>query len=193
MQIVAIILIGLALAYFLTRMGPRNRQGEDMPNGGMHNRRIGDGLRHLTAIKEKYAVMTESLLDQTPDDELIEAVLANLWAKMDDDLSNAVEVLSQLSTQRRNLYALYSVTGDVKREGFVKTMQGADAPFMAAAGDALYAMDMQQSVALLKAAAAAPDADSYQTPYIESFTAEDGKTRMVEYIRANPRGFVDLS
>lgn len=185
--IIALAAVLLALLYWFGR-----RRQDDAEDTGMQRRRIGDGLRRLNANKAKYATLTQTLLAETPDDQLLEAVLSNLWAKMPGDLSGAPAIMQAQSMPRQYVYALYAVTGGAKQDGFVALKAGPDAAFLPVALAALDALDMPQSAALLRLAVAETDADAYQTPYAEAFAAEDGKAKLIAYIRSNQRDFTDL-
>lgn len=157
----------------------------------LHVHRIGDGLRRLESNKRKYATLTPALLAETEDDVLLEATLSNLWAKMQPDLSDAWPVMAAQSEARRALYALYWVTGEIQQDGFAAlgTAHGGD--WASLALSALDGFGMRESAILLRAAMEAPDPESYRSPYLEAFKGEDGKARMVAYIRSRPEAFVD--
>lgn len=195
MSIAVIALIGVVLLLALVWLVRANRRvdGKQAQQEGLHNRRIGDGLRRLHANKEKYGVMTEALLAQTEDDMLLEAVLSNLWAKMQPDLSDAVAVMAGQSPERRRIYALYAVTGSVKQDGFEKALRGPEGPFAAAALEALGVLGMSQSAALMAEALRGDTPDLYNEPYTETFVGEAGKERMTAYIRENSKAFCDLT
>ncbi len=188
MDIAISVLFAILLVYLLARLNPFSRGGED----GLLKNRIGDGLRKLKALKRKYAVMTESLLMAAPDDELLEAVLANLWAKMAPDLSDAHGVMRGQSEGRRHIYALYAVTGGVRQSGFAAVRKGEDASLLPGCAQALEAIGAPSSADLLRRAMAADDPSPFSAPYLESFDAEDAKAKMVAYIRKNPEAFCDL-
>ncbi len=160
-------------------------------NGETRVNRVGDRLRRMRENMRKYAVMTETLLRETPDEALLEAVLSNLWAKMRDDLSDADEVLVALSEERRRVFALYAVTGGVGQAGLAETLAGGDAALVPVCADALDAIGAARSAEALRAGMAAEDPDGYSDAYTEAFEAEAGKERMVAYIRANSAAFCD--
>lgn len=194
MTILWMALLGVLLALLLVRFGPvaRKRQQEGGPNDGMHKTRIGDGLRRLRENKAKYGTLTPELLAQTEDDDLIEAVLSNLWAKMQPDMSDALTVMRGQNEARRMIFALYAVTGGVKQAGFVKLKDSPDAELLPVALVGLETLEMPQSAALLREAMEdGADADAMQTPYGEAFAGEAGKERMIAYIREHPAAFSD--
>lgn len=192
MQIILMALLGIVLAFLLVRFGPRSRREAEKPNEGMHNKRIGDGLRKLNANKKKYAVMTRALLDETPDDNLIEAVLSNLWAKMAPDLSDALAVMPEQTKERQYIFALYAVTGGIKQAGFEKLKDCPDAALLPVALEALQVLDMPQSAMLMQKGIEEEDADAYQEPYTDTFDGEAGKAKMIAYIRDHADAFCDL-
>lgn len=185
--VLAVVLVGLVLS-----MRSRDRKIAENPDVGLGNNRIGDGIKRLNANKQKYAVMTGPLLGDTPDEQLIEAVLSNLWAKMRPDMADANAVMQGQSTGRQYVYALYAVTGSVDQVGFDKTREGPEAPQLPVAVEALQALELPQSADLLREAIASEDADAYNEPYLETFHGEGGKARMVDYIRAHAGAFCDL-
>lgn len=190
MNIVWVIVIVLLAALFawLWRAGRRaSGDGHD----GLRATRIGDGLRRLNADKRKYATMTPALLAETPDYALLSAVLANLWAKMRPDLSDAAEVVARQPRERQLLYSLFAVTGGIRQDGLAALLAGADAAYLPDARAALEALDMPGSAALLADALAAEAPDAYDEPYLETFEGEGGKERMTAYIRAHADTFID--
>lgn len=192
MQIALLLLIVavLMLAFAALRYA-RNKRADESEQDGLHVRRIGDGLKRLRENMEKYRLMTRQLLDETADDALLEAALSNLWAKMAPDLSDAQEVVARLSTERQLVYALYSVTGEIRQQGFAGLKDSADDALAPAALSALEMLQMQQSAQLLRQGLEAYGGE-WDDPYLEAFQGEQGKERMVAYIRSHPDGFCDL-
>jgi len=154
--------------------------------------RIGDGLRSLKAGKEQYHLLTREVLDETPDEKLVAAVLYNLWAKMDASLSDAHAVLSGLSDGRRLIFALYAVTGGVAEYGFKKVLAGPDGVFAEDCLIGLRAIGADRSADIF-ARALTGSADLPDDAYVEAFEAEDGRARMTQYIRDHADQFVDFS
>jgi len=191
MQFFWLALAVATLACLVLGSRAQQRRASVRPNEGTHQNRIGDGLRRLNANKRRYAVMTRALLDETPDDELLEAALSSLWARMRPDLSDALDVMADQSPERRGLYALYAVTGGVNQDGMAAFLAGPEAALVPTALALLDAMDMRQSAEALRAALAARDAEVYGAPYLEAFEAEAGKANMIAYIRERPDGFTD--
>lgn len=188
-----VLLLGLvslaAVAAFLWFF--QRGRGTGDADGGVRVNRIGDGLHRLEANMRQYAHMTPALLEQTADDTLLEAVLSNLWAKMQPDLSDAEGVMAGQTDARRAVYALYWVTGEAKQNGFAGLRKPPGTAWFPVALDALDALDMRQSAAMLRAAMEAPDADACRDAYLEAFHAERGKERMAAFIRSEPEAFVD--
>ncbi len=179
-----LLLAVIAVFFFL-----RARQG-----GVVSGDRIGDGLRILKANKTRYATLTREMLSETPDEELVSVVLYNLWAKMDDTLSDAQQVLSGLSQGRMRIFALYAFTGGVMENGMDKTLNGPDGVFAQECASGLVDIGAENSAEVLRGAlAAGADAKEYEDTYLEAFQAEDGRARMALYIREHLEQFVDLS
>lgn len=191
MPTVLLVLIIILLAAMLARLIIAGRNLRKNPDGGIHSRRIGDGLRKLHTDMAKYANMTGDLLAETPDDELLEAVLTGLWAKMRPDLSDAAAVMAMESRERRNLYAIYAVTGGVRQDGFSALQSSPDAAFLPTAREALQVLDLPQSAALLREGLQAEEPDAYNEPYLETFEGEGAKAKLIAYIRSNAAAFTD--
>ncbi len=186
------ILIGaivvLAAALFLLYWMRRAPSADE----GMHEGRVGDGLRRLRAQQQKYAVMTTALLAETPDELLLEAVLSNLWAKMNPNLSDALPVLDSLSRSRRLVFALYAVTGGIKQDGLTSVQKGSDAPLIPLCEQGLSAISAARSAEIFRHLTSTGGA-GLEDAYLETFEAEDGRALMVRFIRENAAEFVDLA
>ena len=148
---------------------------------------IGDGLREDRKNREKYSRLTPELLDATPDEDLIKAVLFNLWGKMRPDRRDAKQVLEGLSAGRQAVYALYAVTGGLKTDGSAGFMKGPDAAFLPDALRALELLGCGDTAALLREVAPGSD----PAPYLESFDALDVRGKLAAYIRQNAGLFTD--
>lgn len=119
----------------------------------------------------------ESLLDSVPDDALLEAVLSNLWAKMDADFSNEEAVFSSMSIDRKHIYAIYAVTGALR------TQQPIPESIRPYCEEALHAMGTPGCAALLSI--------GNTEAYLRRFDEEHVKALMAVYIRAHATGFCD--
>lgn len=175
----ALVLILLAvLAWRLLR-------GQD--GSKLEKNRIGDGLRHLNAQMEQYRHLSKETLAQLPDEALLEAVLANLWAKMEPGLGNARAVMAEQSEPRRLLYAVYSIYGQVKQEGLEPLPED-----LANAVECLKTVGAIATADLLIRAMEAPsERPLLQAPFLESFDAEQTKLRLNRYIREHLDAFSD--
>ncbi len=160
---------------------------------GLRTERVGDGLRRLQANQERYRELTAASLAEIPDELLLEAVLSNLWAKMRPDLADARDVLSGLSEGRKQLFAMYAVTGGVLDGGFSGLLKGEDAAFAADCEAGLRAVGANASADVLREALASAEPDLLSDAYAEAFDAEDGRARMVIFIRENAVAFTDRS
>lgn len=162
----------------------------DAEGGGISQNRVGDRLRDFQAKKKKYAVMTPALLAETEDDQLLEAVLCNLWAKMKPDLADAFTVMQGVSQGRQYIFTLYAVTGAINQYGIQKLKESSDAKMIPQCLEALEAVDLPDCARILREAADAQDGEPYSAPYREHFQA-DGLAKMTAWIRAHPAHFCD--
>lgn len=160
-----------------------SKKGRD---DGMHKVRIGDRLARLNDMMSAYETMTGQLLSETPDETLLEAVLSNLWAKMDRDLENEFDVMAELSPERRYIYAIYAVTGELRQatsDKPPKKMKEAGPAQYALCAEALEAVGASGSAALLR--------QGETDAYFMKFDEEDVMARMVQYIREHAEAFCD--
>jgi len=176
----ALVLILLALlAWRLLRVPER---------AALDKNRIGDGLRHLNEQIERYRHLSRETLAELPDEALLEAVLANLWAKMEPGLGNARAVMAEQNAPRRLLYAVYEVYGHVREEGLEPLPEGLEE-----AAECLEAIGAVRTAGLLRKAAEEPtERPLLQDPFLESFDAEQTKSRLCRYIRERMDAFSDL-
>lgn len=194
MKIILGILLCVILAAWIVYFVRNSKRGED----ALNTSRIGDGLKQLEANKLKYAVMTETLLAETPDEALLEAVLSNLWAKMKLDLSDALSVLENLSPGRNYIFTIYAITGGVRQAGFEKLKACADSAMLPVCAEGLDAIGTPRSAEILKraiageAAETAETADAQNREYLDAFDAEEGKVRMISFIRSHAEEFCDI-
>lgn len=180
--LLALVLILLAvLAWRLLRNGQEG--------GKLDQNRIGDGLRHLNAQMERYRHLSKETLEQLPDESLLEAVLANLWAKMEPGLGNARAVMAGQTAPRRRLYAVYSVYGQVREAGLEPLPADAEE-----AAECLKSIGAVGTAELLQRAVESPDERAWlQAPFLESFDAEQTKSRLHRYIREHMDAFSDAA
>ena len=72
-------------------------------------------------LMEKYKQMTPTLLEETPDEELVKAVVANLLAKAEGAHKDAYAVIPTLSQKRCAVYSVWL---------FAREIQSNNAPFL---------------------------------------------------------------
>jgi len=170
--------------------GPSGAEDAE-PEPAWGGERIGSFVQKLKQDMETYREMTPALLAETPDERLLEAVLSNLWAKMRPGLTDEREVVRGLSQPRRDLYALYTLTGQLYGEDapWPPAVEREDLPGALRVLDAVGAVE---TAALLRSAQANPEEFAkVGAPYTDAFDAEDVRGKLPGYIRANAVGFLD--
>lgn len=65
-----------------------------------------------------YKNLTSTIFDTISDNNLEQAVMDNIWAKMKKDLSNEFEVVSNLSQPRQAIYIIWQIEAEVNNGGF---------------------------------------------------------------------------
>ncbi|MFN8299535.1 MAG: DUF4375 domain-containing protein [Chitinophagales bacterium] len=62
--------------------------------------------------------LTSEIFDGISDDNIEQAIMDNIWAKMDKDMSNDYEVVTHLSSPRQAIYIVWQVESEVNNGGF---------------------------------------------------------------------------
>ncbi|MEG0767864.1 MAG: hypothetical protein RR482_09120 [Clostridia bacterium] len=183
--ILVMIIVGVLL-YRITR----KREGE--PQTDVRRKKIGEGLRELKDNMTQYAHLTPADLENTSDDALLTIVLSNLWGKMAPGLEDALEVISKLSEERQRFYAVYTVYGDVKQDGFSTILNGKAAAMLLPALELLETLEAPQTAALLqRAMSGEEDASMLDEPFTEAFDAEKVREQLASWIRMHAAQMCD--
>ena len=88
-------------------------------------------------LMSTYRVMTRELLDSTPDDQLVKAVVANLLAKAEDAKGNAYAVNPALSQERCAVYSVWLFMNEMKGDDATVLRQSGQFGFSELAADGL--------------------------------------------------------
>lgn len=159
------------------------------------NRRYGKQEEQRSArLEREYAVLTQEKLNALSDEELVEAVIANLNAKQDKQCPDPYAVLPQLSRGRTLVYGVWLVQKELEHGDFETLLAGPSARFCefaieglrqfgaTACADAItQAMQAEEGVTSARCHAAYLDAAKEERPLVAC----------VEYIRANAEEFTD--
>lgn len=65
-----------------------------------------------------YEDLTLEIIDSIRDEDLVLAIMDNMWVKMDKKMGNEFNIVSSLSEGRRAIFSTYLVEGEVNNGGF---------------------------------------------------------------------------
>jgi hypothetical protein len=65
-----------------------------------------------------YKELTEKIIDSIPDDKLEEAIMENIWSKMNNEMSDEYDVVKKQSKARQAIYIAWQVDAEVNNGGF---------------------------------------------------------------------------
>lgn len=147
-------------------------------------------------LTEQYKVMTNAMLDETPDTMLVKAVVANVMAKQDEKNPQPYYELPLLSPGRAAVYGVWLICRKTEKKGFASLF----APkALALTESAIAGFEGIGANACAEALKAALDAAQNGTaageidaaPFTAAVASEQPLTLCVAYIRENPTEFVD--
>ena len=141
-------------------------------------------------LMRTYRVMTRELLDSTPDDQLVKAVVGNLLAKAEDAKADAYAVIPALSQERCAVYSIWL---------FMNELQGGDPTALRRSGQFGFSELAADGLDLLGFSSVAADLRDYLQTADEArvnamaaaLKEHDLNTALVEFIRDNAEAFCD--
>lgn len=69
-------------------------------------------------MERKYSILSEDQLNDFDDDELIKAVMFNIWSRMEDDMSDEYEIIKDVNEYQRAVYVAKKLDKDINDGGF---------------------------------------------------------------------------
>ena len=143
-------------------------------------------------LKKTYARLTRDMLDELNDENLVEAVVANLMAKTDEKNADPYYVVMALSRGRRAVYSVWLTTKELTTGTLQRYRETPSARFAEAAVDGYTLFGAIACATVLEKAMAAEDsqeimADSFR----DAVTQEHPLALAADYIRHNPDAFTD--
>ncbi len=141
-------------------------------------------------LMNTYRYMTPTLLEQTPDEQLVKAVVANLLAKAEDANLDAYAVIPALSQERCALYSVWL---------FMRELQSGDPASLRRTGQFGFSELAADGLDLLGFDALAGDLREYLQTAEEVCVASmkqsleqiDLNTALIRLVRDNPDAFCD--
>lgn len=77
-------------------------------------------LSDEVAERSKHKILTIELIDTIKDDDLVQAIMENMWLKIKEDMSNDLAIVSSLSKERQALYVVHFLEAEVCNGGFTQ-------------------------------------------------------------------------
>lgn len=144
-------------------------------------------------LQKTYAVMTKTLLDETPDDRLVNAVIANLMEKLSDGRPDPLVTIPRLSHGRNAVYFTWMLVKEVEHHGAEALLKKPASRFVDVGVEGLIAIGAENTAQAVKAFVT--PAEDVQEDLGAALTAtiemEQPLALCVEYIRDNPDDFMD--
>ena len=148
-----------------------------------------------------YRELDEDKLAGIPDEELVDAVAANLLEKQDRRRPDPYHTITLLSRGRTAVYSVWLICNELDKGSFEDLYAGPSAVFDELAADGLDLIGAPRCAAALRTAKErisdmeghAEELAELHADFLEAAEEERPLDRCVEYIRANPREFVDQS
>jgi len=143
-------------------------------------------------LQEKYAVMTRELLDNTPDNALVAAVIANLMAKLKMQSPNPLITMPQQTRGRCAVYFAWLLCQEIDANGFAALHKNPTARFTAIGIDSLEAIGADNCAAAVRTFVEQTETDSDPAAdFAAAVQAENPLALCCAYIRREPDDFVD--
>ncbi len=145
-------------------------------------------------LQRKYAVLDREKLAAIPDEELIEAVVANIMAKTDKKRPDPYRTVTQQSHGRNAVYCVWLISKELDAGSFEELREGPSAAFLELAGDGFEAVGSPGCAAAVRGALTAETEEAraeLHADFLEQAEVEQPLQKCVEYIRDNPTEFVD--
>ncbi len=141
-------------------------------------------------LMNTYRHMTRELLDDTPDDQLVKAVVANLLAKADEAKLDAYAVIPALSQERCAVYSIWLFQNELKSGDPAALRQSGQFGFSELAADGLELLGFDALAADLRDYLQTAD-DARANAMLDALRAIDLNAALVECIRDHADAFCD--
>ncbi len=146
-------------------------------------------------LAETYKTMTRSLLDDTADDDLLDAVVANLNGKLDKKNPDPYYTVPLLSRERFLIYSFWLCDHELNANNFQIMQETGSFRFAETAADACNQFGASGCAeALQRAVSNAADQDvlaNAHIAYMEARMEENPTAKAVSFIRDNADAFLD--
>ena len=141
-----------------------------------------------------YAHLDEARLSEIENDQLVNAVAANLMAKLDKRHPDAYAVIPLLSHGRCMVYSVWLLCHELDEAGFEELFSSPSGEFAELAANAMEELGAPNCAQTVRKAMAANEPDALaelHADFLENAEIERPLLLCREYIRDNPGEFVD--
>lgn len=152
-------------------------------------------------LQVKYAEMTSPLLNETPDGELVDAVIANLMAKLKENHPDPLITLPQQSRGRCAVYFTWLLCKEIENGGPAALCKKPASRFTDIGIESMKIVGAAQTAEALRAyltpEETAPDAETdpateeKTAALLAAIEAEQPLSLCLSYIRSSPEEFLD--
>lgn len=147
---------------------------------------------HAATLMTAYRHMTPELLAQTPDEELVSAVVANLLAKAEDAKLDAYAVIPALSRERCAVYSVWLWLRELQSGDPCALRREGQFGFSELAADGLELLELPSVAADLRAYLQTAD-DIHVQAMRDALQVCDISASLVDLIRSTPAAFCDTA
>ena len=151
-------------------------------------------------LGEKYRTMTPPLLQDTADDELLDAVIANLHEKLDSKRPDPYQTIPLLSPGRCAVYFVWLITKELDEGSFEDLYARLSGTFVELSADGMARIGAVRCEQLLRRSVElagmknTEDSEEFaqlHADFLEAVEQENPLALCVAYIRENPSEFLD--
>lgn len=143
-------------------------------------------------LAEQYKRLDAAALAGIPDDRLVDAVAANLLAKLDPRRPDAYQTIPPLSRGRSAVYSVWLICHECAQGGLTGWYAGSSSEFTDLAADGLELIGAAECAAAVRASRReGADTGALSAVLDEAMKRELPLEKCVAYIRDNPGEFVD--
>ncbi len=139
-------------------------------------------------LQQQYTVMTRELLDATPDEGLVNAVIANLMTKLEGRRPDPLVTMPQLSRGRCAVYFAWVLTKEIEHNGAGALKRKPASRFCDIGVEGLSTVGATETAAIVRAFL---NDEGVAEQVVTAVAAEQPLTLCRDYIRGNPEEFVD--
>lgn len=144
-------------------------------------------------LQKQYEFLTKAMLEETPDEGLVEAVAANLMAKTDAKNPDPFYVVMALSRGRRAIYSVWLTTHELTAGTLKQYRITPSFRFAETAVDGYGLIGADACAQAVQAILDNPEEtdEALQQAFREAAAADEPLARAALYIRENPDEFTD--